>query len=413
MKFLFVILALCSGISTVFAQTPDGATSEEQPDTLKLKEVVVSVSRPILKIEGDGMVTSIQGTILQNLGTAKDVLGYIPGIQNNNGSIEVIGKGAPTVYINGRVMRSNQELDQLRSDKVKEVKLITNPGARYDGSVNSVIRITTVKNLGDGFALDSRSSFRMRDYFGGREDLAMNYRSDGLDVFGNLEYDYNRTKGTATNVQNTWATVHDCTEMKMSALKRSQVFDGKVGFNYLTLSNHSFGVYYQISHKPVRNRSEYTSTSFHDDVLDNKSNLEDIERTNYTEHLVDAYYSGKWGEWEAEFSFDALWRNNNQQQHINEESSVIGTRTMNVADKSRGRLFAGELNLSKSLWKGTIGLGVSYSNSNRKDIFTGFEDLISNNDNRISEGNIGAYIDLSQNFKWFMLQLGLRYEHEQ
>lgn len=102
------------------------------PDTVMLSEVTVTSTKPATRIEGDALMTTIRGTVLENAGTAKDVLGYIPGIINNFGSIEVIGKGSPTFYINGRKIRNSNEIDILKSEKIKRVELVTNPGARYD-----------------------------------------------------------------------------------------------------------------------------------------------------------------------------------------------------------------------------------------------------------------------------------------
>ena len=381
------------------------------PDTIQLQEVVVTASKPLSKIEGDGFVTSVQGTILQNLGTAKDVLGYIPGIQNNNGKIEVIGKGSPAIYINGKILRTEQELDQLRSDKIKEVKLISNPGARYGGDVSSVIKIQTVKNVGEGFALNSRSSLQYRDFFGVKEDLAMNYRINSFDIFGNFAYTFNKGKGSATNIQNTWTQNHYLTYMNMYAAKRTNFYDGKIGFNYQPSSNQSFGIYYQISHQPSRTNSKYDYSSSQNDTLIDKSILNETKPINFTEHLIDAYYNGKFGKWEVDASLDILLRNNCQNQIIIEKSDISKLMETQLTDKSRGRMIAGELNASRKLGQGTIDFGGAYSNSNRQDNFTGDKSLIEDNDNRINEGDFGLYANYSLNLKRISLQAGLRYEH--
>lgn len=46
----------------------------------------------------------------------------------------------PIIYVNGRLLRDLSELDQLKSEDIKNVELITSPGARYDASVKAVIR---------------------------------------------------------------------------------------------------------------------------------------------------------------------------------------------------------------------------------------------------------------------------------
>lgn len=409
MRYTFIILCLMSA-SYIMAQEQIPEPDVALQDTVKLQEVVVTVSRPISKIEGDGLITRVQGSILQNLGTAKDVLGFIPGIQNNNGAISVIGKGSPTIYLNGRIVRTSQELDQLRSEKIKDIKLITNPGARYDGEANSIIKITTVKNIGDGFALDTRSSLKYRDYLGTKEDVSVNYRHNKLDIFGTFEYDYQRDKGQAINIQDSWLQTYNRTQMDMLSFNKMQVYDGKLGFNYSPSDNHNFGIYYQVSHQPSNKHSEYSSAFYQNNNIVDNSELSNREHLISNEHLIDAYYNGSWGNWNADFSFDALWKHNDETQSIYEQTAS-SSRDIRLKDKNSGRLLAGELNLSHKIWSGSIALGGQYSNSDRKDSFLGDEELINNSENRINEGNIGIYVELSQNFKWIMAQIGLRYEH--
>ena len=410
MKNLFIAIFLFSPLFLVAQEAAPANADEALQDTVKLKEVVVKVSRPISKIEGDGFVTQIQGSVLQELGTAKDVLGFIPGIQNNNGAISVIGCGVPTIYINGRMVRTGQELDQLRADKMKTVKLITNPGARYDGQTNAVIRITTVKNLGDGFALDSRTSLSFRNYLGGKEDLSLNYRHNNLDIFGTLEYDYNKGKGTMTDIQDSWLKTHNRSLLNTDAHRKSQIYDGKIGFNYSPSEQHHFGAFYHTSHQPARDFRHSASRFYQNDIMVDNSWLSSSDKSTDNEHLIDAYYNGTWGGWEADFTFDALWRNSDENQRIR-DMSTSESREMLLKDKSRGRLLAGELHLTHSLWRGSIGFGGQYSNSDRKDNFLGDEALISSSNNRINEGNLGLYVELSQNFNWVIAQVGVRYEH--
>lgn len=147
---------------------------------IKLNDVVVESSKPITRIEGDALVTKVKGTILEKMGSAKDVLGLLPGVMNNQGSIEVFGKGRPAFYINGRLIRNLRELDQLKSNKISQVEVVTTPGARYDATISSVIRITVEKNQGEGFSFDNKTILGYKDYLYGNEEISLNYRKDKL-----------------------------------------------------------------------------------------------------------------------------------------------------------------------------------------------------------------------------------------
>ena len=176
-----------------------------QWNTTQLGEVVVKGNLPKTRIKDDALVTTIQNSPLAHAGTANDVLGRVPGVIKNGESIEVLGKGSPIIYINGRQVRNASELDQLSSASIKDVEVITTPGAQYDASVNSVIRIKTVKPVGEGFGFNSRTVLGVAHYIYGLEELNFNYRKNGFDLFGMLEYDNNRDRQNNTMVQNTYS----------------------------------------------------------------------------------------------------------------------------------------------------------------------------------------------------------------
>lgn len=408
MKIKFALLAVYISLSlNTFAQN-------ESVDTIKarqLDEVLVTATHQLTRIDGDGMLTTVQGTILQNLGMAKDVLAYIPGVLNNNGSIEVIGKGTPVFYINGRRMRNPYELEQMKSQQIKSVKVITNPGARYDSGTNAVIRITTVKTPGDGFALDTRTNLGVRDYGYGSELLNLNYRTGGLDVFSSLHYDYKKAKGSSTNVQNTWGQSRNQTELSMTAKTREQTFDGQIGFNFTTGSAHSFGAYYQAMSNPGRSHGKTHSSFTTDDLTPSLNMLEEDSKNERYQHIVDTYYSGSFGRWTTDATFDLLWKNNRANRTVDNMEAGADNGPMKYIDRNKGRMFAGEINMSRPLWKGSLAIGATYTDSRRTDDFSTFNSPISGNDDEIRESNVGFYAELSQNIGRLMLRAGLRYEH--
>ena len=137
------------GYKTVFADVK-GDIGTVRLDALAqvLGEVVVKSDLPKTRLKGEGMVTGVGGTILEHAGTMERLLDRIPNVSARNGEIEVFGRGKPEMYINGRKVRDKSELDRLNPDNIQDVEVITNPGARYDASVTSVIRIRTKKAVG-------------------------------------------------------------------------------------------------------------------------------------------------------------------------------------------------------------------------------------------------------------------------
>lgn len=85
------------------------------------------------------------------------MLNHIPGVQGKDGAYSVFGKGTPSIYLNGRLVRDLSELERLGSENIARVEVLNNPGVQYDASVKAVIRIRTARPVGEGLGLDVRS----------------------------------------------------------------------------------------------------------------------------------------------------------------------------------------------------------------------------------------------------------------
>lgn len=160
-------------------------------DTFILEGVVITAKRPDYQIKDGNLVTRIENSLLSKSGTGNDVLKHIPGIQEKEGKFTVFGKGTPIIYINGREIRDLSELDRLSSTEIRQVEVVTNPGARYKANAKAVIRIKTVRQSGDGIGIDIRSTWGQSENSRLNEQLNLNYRHNSLDIFGTFQYIHN------------------------------------------------------------------------------------------------------------------------------------------------------------------------------------------------------------------------------
>ena len=118
-------------------------TIQMKPETMTIKGVVVNGERPKVQLQGNSLVMNVEGTVMERMGTAEDVLSRVPTISKKGDVFEILGKGVPLIYLNNRKLTDLQELKNIQSDNIKNVEVIQNPGARYDASVNAVIIIRT------------------------------------------------------------------------------------------------------------------------------------------------------------------------------------------------------------------------------------------------------------------------------
>lgn len=277
-------------------------------DTLQLREVVVRATRPLAKLNSEGFVTEVKGTVLEKLGFAKDIMGMLPGVLNNNGSIEVFGKGKPVFYINGHIVRNNIEVEQLKANQIDKITVITNPSSRYASTVGSIIKITTIKKVGDGFSFDNIATFGYRNYMYGKDNLDLNYRIDNLDVFGTLGFEKGKNTNSSKNVQNSWLSSHHQQNTTMKSTPHSKLIDGKWGFDFSSSPKLSFGAFYQVSYAPIKTNSSIMSSLYSNDVIESETSAYKDIKLRDLEHLLDGYCHGVWGKWNLEMTFDLMWK---------------------------------------------------------------------------------------------------------
>ena len=378
-------------------------------DTLQLREVVVRATRPLAKLNSEGFVTEVKGTVLEKLGFAKDVMGMLPGVLNNNGSIEVFGKGKPVFYINGHIVRNNIEVEQLKANQIDKITVITNPSSRYASTVGSIIKITTIKKVGDGFSFDNIATFGYRNYMYGKDNLDLNYRIDNLDVFGTLGFEKGKNTNSSKNVQNSWFSSHHQQNTTMKSTQHSKLIDGKWGFDFSSSPKLSFGAFYQVSYAPTKTNSSIMSSLYSDDVIESETSAYKDIKLRDLEHLLDGYCHGVWGKWNLEMTFDLMWKKTHENQNVIEQTGI--NQDFGIKDVGHARLMATELYASHPFLKGNFSFGVDFTNSSREENSESENSIMAGENNKIQELNMAYYVETMQHLGNVTFRIGGRYEH--
>ena len=378
-------------------------------DTLQLREVVVRATRPLAKLNSEGFVTEVKGTVLEKLGFAKDVMGMLPGVLNNNGSIEVFGKGKPVFYINGHIVRNNIEVEQLKANQIDKITVITNPSSRYASTVGSIIKITTIKKVGDGFSFDNIATFGYRNYLYGKDNLDLNYRIENLDVFGTFGFEKGKNTNSSKNVQNSWLSSHHQQNTTMKSTQHSKLIDGKWGFDFSSSPKLSFGAFYQVSYAPTKTNSSIMSSLYSDDVIESETSAYKDIKLRDLEHLLDGYCHGVWGKWNLEMTFDLMWKKTHENQNVIEQTGI--NQDFGIKDVGHARLMATELYASHPFLKGNFSFGVDFTNSSREENSESENSIMAGENNKIQELNMAYYVETMQHLGNVTFRIGGRYEY--
>ena len=284
---------------------PEVGTIRMQPDNYTLKGVTVKGQRMLYTSTDKGLQVSVQGTPLEQFGSANDMLTHLPLMMSNG---TVAGHGKPEIYINNKKVRDAQELDRLRADEILSAEIITTPGAEYGAEVTSVIRLKTVRKAGEGWSGNFSTAFRQGKKYYGCANAALNYRlSNGMDFFarGYLTDQQTLTNATANDqlqASSTWDF-----QKEASWLYKMKYYFADLGWNWEINDRHSVGMTYTAfnyigNSTTIREMDEQT---WQDGILvdGGHSQTSTLARPHMT-HAVNAYYVGNIGKWNLDFSAD-------------------------------------------------------------------------------------------------------------
>jgi hypothetical protein len=391
---------------------PNMGTIQLHPERMTIRGIVVKGNRPQYRLSGEGIITNVENTVLSQLGTAEDVMRHIPGIIKRDKNYEVVGKGKPLIFIDGRRIYDITALDRLKSDEIKSVELITTPGVQYQASAKSVVKIRTKNVYGEGWGVDLRSSCSQSENCDLREQLNWNYRKNKLDLFGSV--DYTRDKGrypseimTKVRSDTLWNQ-----KFSQSTILLRQSFLNILGVDYIFDRDNSAGLRYTLTCRPDGKghnniKSLVTANGRYYDFLDTKV----ASSESYSpDHQLNAYYIGKIMNWGIIFNGDYLFNKSYHEEVYHEFSDNEKSRTVNAYNNVRNRLLAVKLSLDHLLFGGKLTIGTECSHIARKDDYINPEGYVPTDYGHLRENNLSGFAQYNHNTPIGRVSAGFRYE---
>ena len=419
MKRLALVASFCGiTITQMMAQNING---EQISDTTlfekfskELGEVVVKAHLPQYKKTHEGLLTNVAGTVLSKMGTAEDVLKHVPSIVKKKDGYEVVGKGTPIIYINGRKMQDISELDNIKSSDIKSVEVIQNPGATYDASVNAVIKIKTIKKKGEGFGFDTRSVYWYNKHDNTIQQINMNYRHNGLNLFATYKFSdatwmqkatYNQT----VHVDTLWQQ-HNNNEVT-GRIESHRLISG---FSYDFNANHSIGARYTLT-SPGYSRSK----DFFDSQVTADGKFYDYIKTDgltvdkdNPSHQLNAYYNGTLGKTTIDLNTDLYFSTNRAYAYSDEQSQEHDSRNINSKNRVSNKMVATKLVITSPLLGGNLSYGAEYIHTRRNDDYeVNRTDLLANSYSKLEEQTASPFIQYARLTPIGNITTGLRYEY--
>lgn len=392
------------------------ASKAEQTITMKsesqqLKGVTVTSKRPDVNYKNGAFVTNVAGTSLAEMGSASEMIGHLPFVTGDDGSWNVIGRGTPTIYLNGRKLTDVNELNRIDAKDIQKAEIIVLPGARYDNNTAAVIRLQAVRKRGQGLSGNINTVYRQaRRAPSTSEHVHLNYRTGGLDIFGEVGTRFGISRGTI----HTQSTLNTSDKWQVANERNSKSNIGNMqlqgGFNYETKNYQSMGMRYEGIRDIGNNYGHQwgTTEALKNGQVVEKSLFESMGKaTPHWAHSVNAYYNGKLGNWEIDFNGDYYKKTSES----NNWSANDGHQDAASQSKERSTLYATKLVMTTDLWKGELSIGTEETLTDRHDDFTqsGYsEDAF----NQIKQTAVAGFLEYYKTLGHFNIGGGLRYEYQ-
>jgi outer membrane receptor protein involved in Fe transport len=221
--------------------------------SMQLEEVSVTAQKPLVKVEIDKLTYSAQDDPEASTSNVLDLLRKVPLITvDGEDEIQLKGSSNFKIYLNGKPSNMisgnpSQVLKSMPASSIKDIEVITDPGARYDAEgIGGIINIITDRRADDGYSGSVGANGDTFGGYGGNAYLATKYGKVGFT--GNAGYFHHARPASESGfTREETAPANQLTQMGTSESEGGGLFlSGTVSFepdtlNLFNLSASRFG----------------------------------------------------------------------------------------------------------------------------------------------------------------------------
>ncbi|ALJ00480.1 outer membrane beta-barrel family protein [Rufibacter tibetensis] len=272
-------------------------------DAKVLKEVTVQNLRPLVDVQADKMVVSVEGTAMAAGNTAYEVLAKSPGIWvDQDGNIQLNGKQGVRVMIDGKLTYLDGKqlqtmLQGMPADNLKNLEIIANPSAKFDAEGTAgIININLKKNTLNGLNGSVYGGYLNNTKSGGNGGLNLNLKQSKWSSFATVDVAHRPHKRTFTMNRTFFNAEGENATLSQKGKEEAYTFapSARFGTDYDLNKNHSLGASLSLSHSRAKSGVNTNSTLFdprETGTIFNKTSTHNNRK--FTSASVNAHYVGK------------------------------------------------------------------------------------------------------------------------
>ena len=162
-------------------------------DSKTLEAVTVTGTKPFMQMGVDRRIFNVEKSLVSTGQTATELMKNIPGVNVDIDGNVTLRNASPTIFVDGRP--TTLTLDQIPSDAIQSVEIITNPSAKFDasGGTAGILNIILKKNRKAGYNGNLRAGIDSRGKLNGGGDI--NVKQGKVNVFASAMINQRKSIG--------------------------------------------------------------------------------------------------------------------------------------------------------------------------------------------------------------------------
>jgi iron complex outermembrane receptor protein len=293
-----------------------------EADTKQLNDVVISGEKAPVTMNIDRRVYNVDKDISARGGTAIDVMKNIPGLTVDGDGNVSLRNNSPTVFVDGRP--TTLTLEQIPSDQIERVEVITNPSAKYDASATGgIVNVVMKTNNKPGYNGVIGANVGTNNRYGVNGNINIKEKPFNFSASYNLNARDNPSKGYTNRTSLTNEVPTSYYEQNNTNVSSNLMQHGRLGLDYYVNNRNTLTLSQSImyGHFDQTDDQTFTQSNASDSVIGsgNRNTSQLTTFQNYTsQFLWKRTYPKRDKEWTTDISYnfgqqssDALFTTNN------------------------------------------------------------------------------------------------------
>ena len=358
------------------------------------------------------LTTHVRNTPLAKEPTWTDLLKHIPGMsQTSDGSFEVNGLGAPTIYLNDKKATS-AELAHLDVKQIDDIELITTPGAQYDATTGAVLRIVT-RRRDEGVFGKIQASDQLSEVNTTNGNMTLGWVTRKISVTG--FYGYSDNRYNVHQPQEATVRANDGEYLygaDRHGKNKAHINSTELNLDWLLNKRHELGAQWEAQWMGG-GRSETQQQYYRNPGESMKYfDAESRQHVNERQHHFNVFHLGKWSPTlSSQLYLDYVKDASNEKQPIDEVEDNEKTITLNRS-RANYDIYSARLTLKQLLGEHhAVSYGGEWSLTEGKGMTGCSSDRLGSTDYKNRDTKTSVFLQYQGSAGMWAWSAGLRYEH--